>query len=227
MFNFQIHLKLTCLKFINNSNHILVREDKSEALLCEPILKRRTPSDTDIVNKMVSTVKYKFSLTAESWAFPQGKKLNQEFVLQLLHLEKILTRHRGLFGTDGESYIIDVHGKVGDFTRGASKEGKTEFRIGLLFDGHLSTFLSTNFGMQSLEHCLRIISLCLAAVEICQNVSVPQTLTDAAACALARSYPIPDYSPLTLKQTLLSWLTQIQASNFTNAMKRKPFIKKS
>ena len=119
MFNFQIHLKLTCLKFINNSNHILVREDKSEALLCEPILKRRTPSDTDIVNKMVSTVKYKFSLTAESWAFPQGKKLNQEFVLQLLHLEKILTRHRGLFGTDGESYIIKLEILQGEPARKA------------------------------------------------------------------------------------------------------------
>ena len=46
MFNFQIHLKLTCLKFINNSNHILVMEDNLEPLLCESILKRKTPSDT-------------------------------------------------------------------------------------------------------------------------------------------------------------------------------------
>ena len=47
---------------------------------------------SDVVNPLTSLASFKFMFVAEYFAFPQGRKLNQEICVQLLHLENALTR---------------------------------------------------------------------------------------------------------------------------------------
>ena len=145
---------------------------------------------------------------------------------------------RGLFGTDKESYVMDLHGKVRSKLVGISEEGKSEFQIGLLFDGlngRLKFFQQDKphqdwaFVDIPLDKTWYVVfgtlyeNYCQPTVEICKNLTPPQTLTDAAAYALFGT-TLPNYLPVSLKQTCDLWWEHMPS--FTKDMKREPFINK-
>ena len=109
-------------------------------------------------------------------------------------------RHRGVFGYDEESYVLNLHGcalHVGISKKlGAVEEGKSEFRIGFLFDGiqgrlkffqvgcPKQTWAFTDIPLEKKWFVAfgTISPLCTRdkpAVEICQSVRAPNSLMEA------------------------------------------------